>query len=308
MKNHSKFYSIEKEYGIDLESEIYFPENHHIVFCYERKKENKVITILSGNPASLGFEPKFEYLFEEIAEHIETTNAIAEIEGKGSFLEDLVAKLSIVKQDTNLYIPLKGHETTVWILVGFDVITKNDYELVVGRISKMYPATPEAIIYYQKTYQDPLTRLFTRETLKNHIEHAQFYEGAYGLYFDIDNFKKINDFYGHHEGDVFLQQIANALIDNYEKDVIYYRLGGDEFFVYVINHTEQMVVNRAKNLIHLIETLSKKGEAVGVSVSIGIVPIKETDKDYQVLLDAGDKAMYRSKNRGKGQVTLLKDV
>ncbi|MFA6378102.1 MAG: diguanylate cyclase, partial [Acholeplasmataceae bacterium] len=72
--------------------------------------------------------------------------------------------------------------------------------------------------------------------------------------------------------------------------------------------TEQMVVNRAKDLIHLIETLSKKGEAVGVSVSIGIVPIKETDKDYQVLLDAGDKAMYRSKNRGKGQVTLLKDV
>ena len=308
MKNVEKFKSIEDEYGIDLLKEVYFPENHHLVFCFDRTKNDRIMHLLSGDPTKLGFENKTSFLFDELAKHIEKHNAISEIEGKESFLEDLAYKISVVKQDTNLYIPINFKDKTVWVLVGFDVIQKADKELIIGRISRMYPATPEAVIYYQKTYQDPLTRLFTRETLKNHIEHASYYEGAYGLYFDIDNFKRINDSYGHYEGDLFLKTFANRLIDNYEKDVIYYRLGGDEFFVYVINHTEQMVIDRAKKLIDLMEHLSKKGEAVGISVSIGIIPIKSIDKDYQLLLDAGDKAMYLSKNRGKGQVTLLKDV
>jgi len=308
LKNQSLMYSIEQEYGFDLEKEIYFPENHHLVFCYDRMKDDKVIRILSGNPKTLYFPEKAEFDFDEIAEHIESDNPIAEIEGKNTFLEDLTMKIRFVKQDTNLYIPMKGPNSVFWVLVGFDVLKNDKKELVVGRISRMYQGVPEAVIYYQKTYQDPLTRLFTRETLKNHIEHATYYDGAYGLYFDIDNFKKINDSYGHAEGDQFLKLFAQALISNYEKDVIYYRLGGDEFFVYVINHSEQTVIERAKNLIHLIEHLSIKAEAVGISVSIGIIPIKASDKDYQKLLDVGDRAMYLSKNRGKGQVTLLKDV
>lgn len=308
MKNQSLLYGIEQEYGFDLEKMVYFPDNHHIVFCFDRRKNDKIVRILSGNPQLLFFPDKMEFAFSEIIEHIETNNPIAEIEGKNTFIEDLKTKIRLVKQDTNLYLPLKGPDSIFWILIGFDVLVRDDLELVVGRISRMYHGTPDAVVYYQKTYQDPLTRLFTRETLKNHIEHASYYEGSYGLYFDIDNFKKINDSYGHAEGDLFLKLLANSFISVFEKDVIYYRLGGDEFFVYVINHTETMVIDRAKKLIQLVEHLSLKGEAVGVSVSVGIIRITSQDKDYQKLLDMGDKAMYLSKNRGKGQVTLLKDV
>ena len=51
--------------------------------------------------------------------------------------------------------------------------------------------------------------------------------------------KKINDIYGHDKGDQFLIDIANHFINHWEYNVIYYRLGGDEFFVYVYDHTKR---------------------------------------------------------------------
>jgi len=176
--------------------------------------------------------------------------------------------------------------------------------VIFGRVNRVNDSLPKAIEYYQKAFQDPLTKLFTRETLRMHLSYVREYKGKYGLYIDIDNFKWVNDNFGHSVGDGLLKAIAQSFIDCWEHHVIYYRLGGDEFFVYVMDHSKEEVIQRAKQLINQIETISYLGQTYEISASIGIVPITEETVDYMTLLDLGDKVMYQSKARGKGQYTM----
>jgi len=301
---------VKQTYQIDLIEDVFFSSTYHVTFIVDLLLRPRKIQILTGDVTLLGFSKQESFLFSEIASHIETENALAEVEGKETFLEDLTKKLINITEDMQLYIPLKIKNGTLWLLVGIDILTKNEghTELIFGRINRIYDNTPKGILYYKSTYQDSLTRLFTRETLKIHLQNPTYLEGAYGIYFDIDHFKTINDIYGHKAGDLFLIELANRFIANWEKDVIYYRLGGDEFFVFVLNHSEKQIIDRAKQIIFLIENLNEKAIAAKVSASIGIVPIKKECYDYTKLLDLGDKAMYESKNKGKGMITFAKDV
>ena len=100
--------------------------------------------------------------------------------------------------------------------------------------------------------------------------------------------------------------ISRRFIEKWESDVIYYRLGGDEFFVIVYNHSEEAIKKRANDLIRLIESVDVEGKKGGVSASIGIVRITEDNKQYETLLDIADQTMYQAKNSGKGKIVLLK--
>jgi len=93
----------------------------------------------------------------------------------------------------------------------------------------------------------------------------------------------------------------------WEQEVVYYRLGGDEFFIIVYNHTEAQIIERSKRIIRLVESIQVDDQPGGVSASIGIVPVTEANKSYDTLLDLADGAMYRAKNSGKGQCVLIHD-
>ena len=145
--------------------------------------------------------------------------------------------------------------------------------------------------------------MFTRETLKLHLDNLKDTSNSYGLYIDIDGFKRINDIYGHDKGNQFLIDIANHFINHWEHHVIYYRLCGDEFFVYVYDHTEIEVRYRAQQIIDDIKSLDPSLKDLGVSASVGIVPINDITKQYHSLLNLGDHTMYTSKNKGKGNIS-----
>jgi len=132
---------------------------------------------------------------------------------------------------------------------------------------------------------------------------------SYGLYFDIDNFKRINDVFGHMKGDKYLRELGQKFLfsdENYNKH--YYRLGGDEFFVYLIDSTEKEAYRNALQIIYDVEKLNQEGEQVEVSASIGIIPIKGTNFNIDNLLDLADRTMYHAKSRGKGNISYSRDV
>lgn len=172
---------------------------------------------------------------------------------------------------------------------------------------QIYNTTPNSIIHYQKTYQDSLTNLFTREALKMHLDFLTNTNDSYVMFLDIDGFKKVNDLYGHDVGDQFLISIANHFINNWEHNVLYYRLGGDEFFVYCYDHNEDDIIKRAQKLINDIENLNPIAKELKVSVSIGIVKITDNNNGYHRLLNLSDNAMYLSKAKGTGNYTILKE-
>lgn len=154
---------------------------------------------------------------------------------------------------------------------------------------------------------DPLTDLFNRRRFQEELEQmlnlaARYnYSGAL-LFFDLDQFKYINDTSGHQAGDALLKMIARMLHGSIRSVDILGRLGGDEFAVILPQTTAEGAIEVAKNaLISLSQgKLTINGRAHKASASIGIALFPEHGNNVHDLLAAADLAMYQAKEAGRG--------
>jgi diguanylate cyclase (GGDEF)-like protein len=295
---------LKNTYKIDYINDMLLNDKEHIHFYFVLNEKPFFIQIISGDLRKIGLSKKVILTSHEIKEMIKADNEIAEVEGRDTFLDDLIYKIISMDKQLLTYIPIEVNKHSKWLYTMFKKINVDQKVFIFGQVLQIINHTPDEIIHYKKTHQDSLTRLFTRETLKKHLDNLKKFKGSYGIYFDIDKFKHINDQYGHQKGDQLLKDISNMFIDYWEYNVLYYRLGGDEFFIYVYDHTLEQVIERSKKLIHDIENLNDMTTKVGVSASIGIVPITPETSDYHRLLDLGDQNMYISKRQGKGHITV----
>lgn len=301
--------SLKTKYGIDFNPNTILDLTIKVTFYFDLYDPNRLVSIISGNMKEVGLPDLKSFEINQLTSYVETDNKLAEVEGKNNFIETLKKKIKRMDKELFLYIPIKQPGKPIWLFISFHVISeiKDTHKLVLGKVIRVLEDTPDEIIYYQKTHQDALTRLFTRETLKKHISYLKTIENSFGLYIDIDDFKKINDHYGHDHGDQFIIKVADHFISQWEHNVLYYRLGGDEFFIYVKDHTLDQVCHRAKKIINDIENLTTEGKKVGVSCSVGIVKMTEDLRDYNLLLDLSDQTMYRAKKNGKGQISIYEN-
>ncbi|MCH8538794.1 MAG: EAL domain-containing protein, partial [Alkalimonas sp.] len=158
----------------------------------------------------------------------------------------------------------------------------------------------------QLAYFDVLTGLanrgYFREQLRKALAMSQ--RGHYHfalLYFDLDEFKLINDTLGHDAGDELLKEVARRLISRLREEDTIARLGGDEFAVILsgIDDRETAAVI-AENLQHAFAATVRLGtHEVSISASIGITMAPEDANDEELLLKHADLAMYEAKARGK---------
>ncbi len=153
-----------------------------------------------------------------------------------------------------------------------------------------------------KARQDALTglwnRAYTEETVNRLVS-----EGANGALFmiDMDNFKAINDNYGHIEGDNTLKMFADTMRKfSTDKDVLC-RIGGDEFVMFISGVTAKSEIsNLAGDIISdLCAKLEAKKFETNSSVSIGIAQIPDNGTDFGTVYNAADKALYYVKQNGK---------
>lgn len=289
-------------YKVNLLEDLIFVDKKQVYFLVDLNVLPNVCHIISGDVTQIGL-PKFETLeARKLLDFVEPDNLLAEVEGKHTFIEKIRQDFLTFKEELFLYIPIKNNQTTLWLYIRLRRLSEK--HLVIGQVVRVYEDTPVNIIHYQKTYQDHLTRLFNRETLKLHMDYLQNTEGSYLMYLDIDGFKDINDQHGHQAGDKFLVDIADHFISKWEYNVLYYRLGGDEFAMYCFDHDDTSIIQRAQQIINEIENLNDTAKSLKVSASIGIIKITDWNKDYHNLLNLGVKAMYESKGKGKGKFTL----
>lgn len=293
-------------YNLDIIDDVLSKKDQHVEFIFDLKEKPVVLYIIKGDVTLIGLPNKTSFMFSELLHYVESDNDLAEVEGKRSYNQDLVKKIIQIKDDLYVFIPLKSSKGTLWLTIGFYVLKKDQHAtLVHGKIHRVSYETPLEITYYKKAYQDELTGLFTRETLKMHFDKPIAHDDAYGLYVDLDRFKSVNDQFGHKIGNLVLSQIASIFINQWENNVIYYRLGGDEFFVFVWHHSYKDLENRAKWIIQQVEALEYEGVSLGISASVGIVPIKKGYNDYSTILDLGDEAMYQAKKASSGQYKII---
>lgn len=148
--------------------------------------------------------------------------------------------------------------------------------------------------------RDPLTKVYNRRAFEQELtEYVMVSEDDTAgtlILIDLDNFKEINDTYGHAEGDRVLKQMADVLLSVFRRKDLVGRFGGDEFLIFLKNTTDKKVIDRR------MQEISKALAAMNeyhCSCSAGITVVNRTDFHYETALKRADVALYRSKNQGK---------
>lgn len=162
---------------------------------------------------------------------------------------------------------------------------------------------------------DALTDIGNRRSFYESVDKAHHranrYSQKYGLIMcDIDHFKSYNDTYGHLEGDHILKIIATTIKNSIRISDEVFRYGGEEFVVILQSRDIKEAIISAERIRKAAESLrlEHKGCSEGIiTVSCGVAVFKEGDKDKQwdVILNRADKALYTAKSSGRNRVEVL---
>ena len=150
---------------------------------------------------------------------------------------------------------------------------------------------------------DSLTGLWNRRWARIMIEQAiARLEEAQEVFsvalIDVNDFKKINDVRGHLVGDQVLTKIAHTLMEFSSEDVLFFRLGGDEFLIVASKVNEQQMNQMCGDIVKTVnQTMSDSGYPV--SLSIGMATYSDTARSVSEILHEVDLEMYRHKTEGK---------
>lgn len=199
-------------------------------------------------------------------------------------------------------------------MMAFDHIHENQFTEDNQRMARAFAnqvaiALENARLYEEakeRAIKDELTGAFTRRhlysCLEREVEIAKRYNSPLSLIiFDIDDFKLINDRYGHLKGDEVLREIVSLSFGSLRKTDVLFRFGGEEFIALLPSSTPEEAVSAAERIRQVIEENMN-----GVTVSLGCTSfIQEDFAKSDNFIQRADKALYEAKARGKNRVELL---
>lgn len=168
----------------------------------------------------------------------------------------------------------------------------------------------EEALYF--SVHDPLTGLYNRRVLEERIEEeiqrAKRYQHNISIFMtDFDHFKKINDTYGHQNGDIVLCHLAELLENSIRKTDYVARYGGEEFVIILpetpLLESKELAERLCKQIARSSIPISGK-QHINITASIGIATFPEHGTSWKELLAVADSAMYSAKQAGRNQVKL----
>ena len=269
-----------------------------------RDVEASVLHILSSNKSYFDtFDKKFLSLKKKFGNEIYPT-----------FLY-LIANLEFdEKEAIEHYNSIKKHHQKMSSLLKRDVdirVAVADYFVSNKKMIKD-PVILE-IHLFKKTYEagvtDNLTSLYNYAFLKGALPHEianskRYVEPLSVIFFDLDDFKEINDKIGHERANLFLKHFAGIIKNSIREMDLPFRYGGEEF-VLVLPKTDKFgALAVAERIRKSYKEFSSEKEGITASVSGGIASYPVDDDRAQNLIRKADEAMYRAKARGKNTIEL----
>jgi diguanylate cyclase (GGDEF)-like protein len=162
-----------------------------------------------------------------------------------------------------------------------------------------------------QAFHDPLTGLANRLLFMNRVDYVlkRRTGNAAVIYLDLDNFKPINDTYGHEAGDAVLKAAGERLLASLRPSDTAARLGGDEFAVLLVDIPEEHIGVVADRIVgNLTEPLEFDGRVLEVGASLGVATAVSGTLDADSLVRNADVAMYVAKHGGKGRLSVFEPV
>lgn len=244
-----------------------------------------------------------EYNFSDNLEHemqtvAETMQSISDVE---ALKKNLLAKLDKITCE----ISLRKTEYQAQIEYAKQQRSKirDNFKDVINSVHQ------KNLILEEQSRTDPLTGIYNRRVLEERLDdeltRLKRYDTAFSvIFFDIDNFKTINDDFGHEAGDRALKGLTRQVHDNLRKTDVFARFGGDEFVIILTATT-------LKNAVHVAEKIhttaantefSYEGRRVPVTLSMGVTEVKKSDAEIADILKRVDSLMYKAKKAGRNLV------
>ncbi len=189
---------------------------------------------------------------------------------------------------------------------------------IIGSVMVFHDVSKESRLFRQLSYQashDTLTGLVNRREFENHL--IRVLELARGnaehshalLYIDLDQFKVVNDTFGHTAGDALLIQLTELIQANIRATDVLARLGGDEFGILLERCDEQRAIEVAEAIRVAVEgyRFEWQGSFTTVRCSIGVVLVTRENADVAGVMSSADVACYSAKDMGRNQVHLYRN-
>ncbi|MFR6311509.1 diguanylate cyclase [Anaerofustis stercorihominis] len=184
-----------------------------------------------------------------------------------------------------------------WLKMSYFYLRDDNKKLnkIIGRFSVIESEKQARIKLEKQLSLDPLTGILNKVAseaiIKELIENSNDKENKHGLLvIDVDDFKNINDSYGHKKGDSVITLIAKILDNTFRSTDTIGRIGGDEFIVFLKNADNDIIIRKGNELKDKL-----MNDPFPISVSIGISIYPDDGKDYIALFSKADIAMYQAK-------------
>jgi len=189
---------------------------------------------------------------------------------------------------------------------------------IIGSVMIFHDVSKESRLFRQLSYQashDTLTGLINRREFENCLigsleKTRDNNEETHALlYVDLDQFKVVNDTFGHTAGDALLRQLSELIQANIRSTDVLARLGGDEFGILLERCSDERAIAVAEDIRGSIEgyRFEWKDSFTTVRCSIGIVMISSENADVASVMSSADVACYSAKDMGRNQVHLYRD-
>lgn len=194
------------------------------------------------------------------------------------------------------------------------LFNKQDLEFMEALANQAAIAIDNAKLYELAT-KDGLTKLYTHRhfftLLDTELRRASRYNHVLSvIMMDIDDFKLVNDTYGHAVGDKVLREVANIIRTTVRKIDMPARYGGEEFAV-ILPETNGLdatvIAHRLRKKVENLEIKLDDGTLVKITISLGVASFPDGPDNELALMDFADKALYESKHNGKNCLHIYQD-
>ncbi len=234
----------------------------------------------------------------EISE--QTSNQIYKLHNEGKKLGQKIDKVAEKKAEKKAAKTLQSMERQAARKLKKDVEDRIEQET-----GKMKDAVKEA---ERKAITDDLTQAYNRRYFMPRLQTEFGIARRAGddlslVILDIDDFKKINDTYGHPAGDNVLAEISRTIKDHLRKSDLLIRYGGEEFVLLLPGTAKDKAVSTAERVRCIIEDIPFywEGDSFNVTISLGVSTYPEDVKKYYDLLNVADKRLLQAKETGKNR-------
>lgn len=212
------------------------------------------------------------------------------------------------------YLRRMPNNQSTWVRtdINFLIDPENGHQCAIWTLRDINSEKQESLNLHIAAERDEMTGLLNRASTTKHIQQIldnSAWEQHALFIIDVDNFKSLNDTFGHQEGDYFLIRLAKTIQKCFRDNDIVGRIGGDEFFVLMKNVPSTVIVTeKVTTLMGVTQMLCSEYPELQLSISIGVSMYPLNGTTLETLYANADKALYQAKKAGKNRFVFAEEV